>query len=730
MTIEQTLDKHLEGFKPAYDGPNFDILIGRPVVYKIDDQEHTAQVTDKDWNAKTFNTDLHTDIPFESFVRLVDFSTNGKGKLNYNALLEVAKKAPAENRPGALNDLIEALAGADRVTIETVAAQVKSLKLMSKTAFNEAIRDKQRQIKRERIKQAAAREADDNDSWPYEVKQNQIVYRTYNQSGELESYPVAAFAARITSEITNEYGERFYRIEGQTNLGRPFSLEIRNDDFASNAKLTAALTGAAGAKAPVMARMDPHLRPAIQKLTQGEIKQIARYDRTGWAGDKFLIPGRLPDGVNISLPQKLPYTINPKADLEKGLEGLKSLILSMPPEQSTVAAVVAFQAPLAKLAGWLNERYALFITGRTGSYKSSFAQVLMSLWGEEFMNDHQLVKWGEGATRNAIMAYAAAAHDMPLLIDNYKPNTGGGVKAFVNLVHNIVEGGEKDRLNRNSELKETKPVFCWPIFTGEDVPDTDPASLARILVVKFGYPKGQTNGALTGAQQLAPHLQVVGNAWLEWLESDRGKQAAADAKARFEPTRDTWALSIKQHQPDTVNIMRLATNLATNELTYDVMMKHPDLNDIFKPLAGQHLEGLNTIANSMADTTASSLEAHRFIETLTALCNADRLKFTARADQTIHDPDKHIGWKDNDGYYLVPDLAIAAVLGLMGKNYLNDISKQNLYSQLDELGYVASRDEKHSKTTINKWIAGKSNRVLHLKPDALMADRSQEQAKE
>lgn len=174
----------------------------------------------------------------------------------------------------------------------------------------------------------------------------------------------------------------------------------------------------------------------------------------------------------------------------------------------------------------------------------------MCLYGPGFIRDDLLIKWGEGATRNAIMALATHAHDLPTPIDNYKPVTGGGAKDFVNLIHNILEGGEKDRLNRSAALVDTRPVFCWPISTGEDVPDKDPASLARLLVVHYGWPKGEANPRLARAQALFPHLSAVGRVWLEWLESREGAEVVRLLSSLFPQKRAEWAEKLRNIRPD------------------------------------------------------------------------------------------------------------------------------------------------------------------------------------
>jgi hypothetical protein len=165
----------------------------------------------------------------------------------------------------------------------------------------------------------------------------------------------------------------------------------------------------------------------------------------------------------------------------------------------------ALPGPLARLAGWQGERYGIFITGRSGSLKTSVTQALMAIYGAGFLEDEFLLKLGEGATRNAVMGYAAQAHDMPFFLDNFKANTGDGARGLVNLVHNLLEGGDRERMLGASELKESRPIHCWPIFTGEDVPDGDPATLARAgRAVRMAARRGQLPAGPGPGRRSAP----------------------------------------------------------------------------------------------------------------------------------------------------------------------------------------------------------------------------------
>lgn len=509
-------------------------------------------------------------------------------------------------------------------------------------------------------------------------------------------------------------------IAGTTIHQNDFTVEVTAKEFADDRALKAALTTVAGARSPVHAGMAKHLGPSIQLLTTDEFRQTRRYERTGWAGDRFLIPGREPPQVGITLPRKLPYALNPRANINEGLKAFQALLDSMARAQTTVTAMLPFQAPVARLAGWCDERYAAFIKGRTGSFKTSWAQCLMALYGQNFLQDSLLIKLGQGATTNAIMALSTHAHDLPFLIDNYKPSTGGGARDLINLLHNILEGGEKDRLQRSSELRETKPVFCWPLVTGEDVPETDPATLARMLIIPFTCEPGSSNPKLTEAQEGAEHLCALGASWLDWLETDDGHDAVLDETRKFTDTREGWATSLRQVYPKMANIFRVATNLATNQLTWQMLLQHPIIGPAVADYTNDHTKGLRMLMDEMGACTTESMEASRFLAMLVELLTSGRVQLLDYPQTPANDSerDRMIGWKHSDGsVYLLPDLAREAVERTMGRESLGGLSDRTLHSQLASLNMLKSQEP--GRFTVNRKIQGKSTRLLHLSGAAL-----------
>jgi hypothetical protein len=585
----------------------------------------------------------------------------------------------------------------------------------------------------------------------YEIDpDNRMVYLQWEKrDGIIVARPkvVADFAVTIVAEATGEDGGHSYTLAGTTVEGKAMRLDVTAEELTNDRELLARLTAAAGPCCPVRAGMASHLRPAIQLLTAQGPEHRRRYDRTGWdvrpsgspaaAPSRFLIPGRAVPGVSVHLPRKLPYRMDPGTDLGKGLMALEALLHCMDPMRTTVALAFALQAPLARLAGWGDERFALFIVGRTGSLKTSFAQVLMCLYGAGFLRDEMLLKLGEGATRNALGAYAAHVHDLPLLLDNFKPNTGDGDRGFVNMLHNLLEGGERERLTRTAELKDSKPLNVWPLFTGEDVPQGEPSTLARMLILPFrwldhsGEATGRAaatrdqadprppaaNELLALAQRHAGHLPAVGAAWIEWLEGDEGREAARKMAQSFPALREQWVRSLLS-EGKVVNPLRVATNLATNQLAYALACEHPVLGPVLSQFEEEHLQGLGLIAADWVGRGRESLQATRFLDVLHELLSVGKYVLAPRGKGDAWQGDRMLGWVDADGsVYLVPDLARAAVEQVLGRDGLHRVSNETLANQLDGLGVLAGKDKGRATRTVR--IGGGKQRVLHLTAAAL-----------
>jgi hypothetical protein len=298
-------------------------------------------------------------------------------------------------------------------------------------------------------------------TWPYVIRKGRMHYLFYDKDDNVCDKPIADFAASIVEEIVDEYGASNLVIEGKGLRRGMFRCEIAGTDFGSDAKLLATLTAATGGIDVVYNGMSPHLRPAIGKLTTTvDRPQRTRYYRTGWQDDSytsFLMPN-MDDTTLISVPRQIAYTApNPQADLELGLISLTHLVDAMNPVLTAPIIASLFMPPMLRPAGLGNERVAVFIAGRTGSLKTSWAQTALCLYGPGFASNDNLLKLGEGATRNAIMAFAAHAHDHANASVNWPLDSmlHGNSPRKLFLTEFVMHFGDT-----NLESFEFQPIFC------------------------------------------------------------------------------------------------------------------------------------------------------------------------------------------------------------------------------------------------------------------------------
>ncbi len=551
----------------------------------------------------------------------------------------------------------------------------------------------------------------------YETRGRRIVYLSTSKEGGVSAKPVSDFTLRFAKEIRTEQEETRFILEGETTSGRTFEVEVGPTQLADSKALQTSLENVIGAKSAIYTGMGKHLAEAAKQFTNGNLVIVERYGRTGWRnGDRqeFLLPGR--NQVEVALPSALPYSASTDGDLGRGMTALDNLLTCF--EVFTGIPVMAMFTPtVSRIAPWAREKYQTFVRGRTGALKTSYSQTLMCLWGPEFLHDDRIIRWGEGATRNAVMQLAASACDVPILIDNYKPNTGGGSRDFVALTHAILEGGEKLRLTRSSTLRPAREIHAWPYCTGEDIPDTDAAALARSIVVEFAWKRVEVNDRLSDAQARAEDLPAVMSAWLDWLSSEDGHAAAKNLKSHHAALRAHWLKRIVESARQAVNAVRTASNLATCHTTWTLLEQHPEIGELFIRHRDRFVDELDRCAGRMGVLTAESVEASRFLSALNELITTRRAVCLNVGDSAplAVEADRMIGWQDEDGsLLLLPEMAVSVVLKHYGREHLGQISNRTLYSQLESLDALAKIGS--GATTYMKRIGAETHRVLHLKP--------------
>jgi len=531
-------------------------------------------------------------------------------------------------------------------------------------------------------------------------------------------------AAAIFGEIADEDGHTIYEIEGQTIHNRHFRFEMDAARMADPKAVAATVSNFAGAETVIYAGMEKHLTPSIRSFTdRSQLRFGRRFSRVGWTkdGKEFIIPGLEPPDVIMALDKGVAYRVEAPADRvlsPEATHALRMLLQAHRTTMTTVALAHSLLAPLALVGDWRDDKFALFIAGRTGSFKTSWAAMLMCLYGD-FSNEDKLLKFGMGGTNNALMNFTSKAADMPLLIDNFKPGTGNGQKDAQTLIHGVLEGGEKKRLNRDGTLRESKEIHCWPVLTGEDVID-DAASIARMLIVIARWDGGE-NAALTSIQGMAHLLPQVGGAWVQWLMTHEARSVTESVKPKFYPLRSKWAAHLRENQPDMVNISRVASSLALCECSWEIALACPALRPVLSEYSSELHKGLMEAAQGMGNYAAQTHEANRYIAAVRAMILSNRAYLQELTkDPNPEDRRAFLGWEDSKHVYLQPENTYREVLEfLRQQGGLNGLGMTTIHRQLEQMGHIAKRDGKHIPALKRVGSENQRQRLLWVNRDKI-----------
>ena len=352
----------------------------------------------------------------------------------------------------------------------------------------------------------------------------------------------------------------------------------------------------------------------------------------------------------------------------------------------------------------------------------------MSIYGAGFSDESNLSKFGKhGSTINALVERACVCADMPYFVDNYKPQTVRNNDEIISFIHSITEGGTKQRLYSDGRMAPVVPLRCFPIFTGEDTPDHDPAMLARMIVVYFPRFTGGFNEKLGEAQKKIVHLPAVGAEWLRWLQTQAGKNAIQKMKTSFTKRQADWSKAIRETADNYENVSRIASNLAYMDLAFKVVSMHPRI----KGALGENAENLfkkqlAEIAGSMGKLTSGALEARQFIESLYDLLQTGRAFLLPKGKTTLEyneeryhpnevpiRPEQVIGSKDEKGFYILTKLALQMINRGEERKILT--SPRTLFAQLREIQALGSTGS--DATSKQMKHEGKNTRMLHLAPN-------------
>ena len=330
------------------------------------------------------------------------------------------------------------------------------------------------------------------DSYPYEIRDNCLYVTTVSKRGS-STTKVCNFVPRIVSEKTVDDGavtEKTLVLSGIHADGSTLpSVEVNGADL-SNFNW---LLDKWGAKCiiEVGQRCKDYLRYYI--LTTSEnAEQLTEYHVTGWKkidGEwHFLLPGD--DSLNVTLKGKLRYYCGERNWSKTDLHTAK-LLYTMPPARKEIIHPLLAFAFLTPLNEFLRQagcmpKFTLFLTGRTGTRKSTIAALILSFFGAFTSTD---LPMSFQDTANSITANAFTLKDVLTCIDDFYPSDNAEMKKLNTTAQKIMRAyGDRTgrgRMRADCTLMENRPPQGNAIITGELRPDVGESGIARYFPLEL-----------------------------------------------------------------------------------------------------------------------------------------------------------------------------------------------------------------------------------------------------
>ena len=514
----------------------------------------------------------------------------------------------------------------------------------------------------------------------------------------------------ITEETRDEIGEASFTIAGRGSRdGHEFKFDITGRDFSDNRKLKAALMAHFGARN----RIKELTGDVIQRLTL-DVKKLTLIKTPRWIDSRLAIPGLDGTGFKFNLARRVPADVS-AGKVEQGLAALKLIFETWPVEKAAILIATDLASPVC--GRWFNgDRFGLALVGTTGrGLKTEALKHVMAIYGAGFLSEETLLRWGDGATTNAMLSIASSCGCLPTGIDNYKATYRDGPSKFVSMVHTVLEGRERERLNRNAELRETREYASTLLVTGEDLPE-EASTVARLLPIEWSTPPSFDK--LTELQAIANHLPAVGRLWCGHLSSVA------------ELPMDTWKTSRSElvnaaKEAGAVNPGRIGTTIAILKLVWTMALDSP-LGGVLKNYTTDFEKGLVSLIQTTACAAEDATEASQFVDVLKELISSGRCIVLDRVhtgnELTLPNV---IGWRlkdpdpDVDGVAILPRLAIDAVRRVAGPQ-AQEVGPKTLYRQLHEAGLIT--EGSGGKRLAVKRAGAKTVRVLVFKKGTIMDD--------
>ena len=506
------------------------------------------------------------------------------------------------------------------------------------------------------------------DSYPYEIRDNCLYVTTVSKRGS-STTKVCNFVPRIVSEKTVDDGavtEKTLVLSGIHADGSTLPpVEVNGADL-SNFNWLLDKWGAKCIIEVGQSRKD-HLRYYIQ-TTAEEAEQSTEYHVTGWKkinGEwHFLLPGN--SNINVVLNGKLQHYCGADVDDLYDLIDAYNLYEKPPASSLIIHPLIAF-AFLTPLNEFLKQagcmpKFVLFLTGRTGTRKSTLAALFLSFFGQFTSSD---LPMSFRDTANSIIANAFTLKDVLTCIDDFYPSDNAEMKKLNATAQTVMRAyGDRTgraRLRSDSTLMESRPPQGNAIITGELSPDVGESGTARYFSLELKE-EDVDLGSLSVCQSEAADgaYRRTMYAYTEWLKrrylcDDSHVEKLRDKLLNWHKIdrNDYYHHNQTCHGrlPETVACLMIGMRFFLQFLKENCVIKQEDQEvelELFR-------KELYALADLQSESVEQDKPANIFIRKLYALMESGVIVLKRKGEPGEYSPSFHSGLEDDTYLMIHPD---------------------------------------------------------------------------
>jgi len=559
--------------------------------------------------------------------------------------------------------------------------------------------------------------------------------KTDKSTGEITYIPLATFTPLIREEITRDNGaeaRKEFIVDAISTSGRVFpSTTVPAKSFSGMSWVAEAF----GAEANIYAGQNKRdqLRFAVQAASIPNMERRTVYSHSGWreinGRQCYLFNGGAigTAGLSVELEGNLSTYALPDNDipLQEAAQASKAFLTV---GAMRVTAPLLSAMYLAPLCSFLQDSgyapaFVPFIAGRTGTRKTSVCALALSHYGR-FSNKQPPASFSD--TANSIRHKAFLLKDMPLLVDDYHPNTDQRSRARMaeiaqQLARAWGDQSERGRMQSDLTVRVAEPPRGLGIMSGEEVPDIGESGIARFYAVDVHPGDVPITPELTILQNKARHGALI--------KAMRGYIDYVQPQISSLPER--LAGLFEHYRAEAIQRMPGAHGRSHESVAWLMVGAACMLgywlhtNIITQEERDQLTSTLFTVMLSNADEQQRNLRNENpitlFLNGLRELLNSN----TAHFAHIASDGSIPIGGSgDLIGYveashtpgrtvYLLPQVAYAAVQQLYRDKF--PINRTQLWKRLKDQGILITRQgAKGEELTPTKCIGGYSQRMVWL----------------